>query len=121
MEVNRAEVNDLLGTFGNLTELAAGLGPLPPHWCDDTCGRCSRNLFYGTKLEQRQKECYMWITGDRQARGSGKRIGSVQGGPGKSQGNLKTVPALEPMAERPARPVILPVNFESGERRWREA
>jgi len=57
----------------------------------------------------------MWITGDRQARGSGKRIGSVQGG----AGSLKTMPALKPMAERPARPVILPVNFESGE--WRAA
>src|SRR6266852_1427698 len=57
-------------------------------------------LFYGTKLERRQKQCYMWITGDRRARGSGKRIGSVQGGPGKSQGSLKTIPALEPMAER---------------------
>ena len=83
--------------------------------------RVSQWLFYGTKLEQWQKECYMWITGDRQARGSGKRIGSVQGGPGKSQGSLKTIPALMPTAERPARPVILPVNFESGERRWREA
>src|SRR6266852_8524188 len=121
MEVNRAEVNDLLGTFGNPMELAASLDPSLPCRCGGTCGRFSRQLFYGTKLERRQKQCYMWITGDRRARGSGKRIGSVQGGPGKSQGSLKTIPALEPMAERPARPVILPVNFESGERRWREA
>ena len=86
----------------------------------------SQRLFYGTKLERRQKQCYMWITGDRRARGSGKRIGSIQGGPGKSQGSFKTIPCVQ--ANGLSAGVLglpetgdLPVNFESGERRWQEA
>jgi single-strand DNA-binding protein len=52
--------------------------------------RISRLFFCGTKLEHVDRECYMWITGDRPGRGTGERIGS---GYTRSQWDPKTMPA----------------------------
>ena len=62
----------------------------------------------------------MWITGDQGERGTGERIGSVQGDPKKSRisdAGYEGDWARADMAEGRANSVI----DESGERRWREA
>ena len=120
------EVNDLSGSFGSPMELLGSIFPagrtaafdalaaVPPR-----LSRSSRAVlpqFLGTKLEHGAWECYMWITRDRRAPRIGERIGSVQGG--------LTALALgrcELGAWARSQSGHLQVNFESGERRWREA
>jgi hypothetical protein len=79
------EANDLLSIFGNSMELfgLAETSDIPIHHCDT--GRMAFwNAdgflgFSGTKLEHRERRCYMWITGDRPVYRTGERIESLQG------------------------------------------
>src|ERR1700738_4856568 len=79
-QVHPREVHDLLGISGNARNPAGGQTP-PPERPNPRSA-----LINGTKLEHLLRECYMWITGDRRARGISERIGSV---PGWSQGECR--------------------------------
>ena len=114
------ESNDLLRFFGNPGNSRAHQNPLLP--CRSVpipLFPISRTLFTRTKLEHCCRECYMWITGDRQACGIGKRIGSgSRVVPSGSQGDPKAIPeSAGPTAGR----VVSAVVLRSGERQWREA
>src|SRR6266704_4979561 len=95
--------------------------PWLPHRWKGTHLKASANAVFWNKTGTlAQGVLYVDNRGSSDPRARRARIGSVQGGPGP-RGTSRHYLSSRPTAERLASPVILPVIFESGERRWREA